>query len=117
MSDLSIQPFPSEPPWPGGDEPVSLPFPDTRDALDKWEHPDGYWSDELTAMVAECQAGARASIPCPVCGRESTKVTVDTVSLRHCVRRAARRDRKCGMNDAARCQWPPIACSHHIGSS
>lgn len=79
MPDLSIQPFPSEPPWPGGDEPVSLPFPDTRDALDKWEQPDGYWSDELTAMVAECQAGVRSTIPCPVCGRESAAVTVDTV--------------------------------------
>ncbi|MFD5509040.1 hypothetical protein ACFWIB_14855 [Streptomyces sp. NPDC127051] len=81
MPDLSIQPFPSEPPRPGGDEAVSIPFPDTRDPLDKWEQPDGYWSDEMTAMVAECQVGTRSVIPCPACGRKSTAATVDTISL------------------------------------
>ncbi|WP_411102423.1 hypothetical protein [Streptomyces sp. cmx-4-9] len=80
MPDPLIQPFPSEPPWPGEDEPVSLPFPDTRDPLDKWEQPDGYWSDELTAMVAECEAGTRSTIPCQVCGRETTELTVDYVN-------------------------------------
>lgn len=81
MPDVSTLPHASEPPWPGGHEPASIPVKDTRDPLDKWECPDGYWSDELTAMVAECQAGTRTAIPCPVCGRESTAVTVDTVSL------------------------------------
>lgn len=90
MSDRSIQPFPSEPPWPGGDEAVSIPFPDTRDALAKWEHPDGYWSNELTAMVAECQTGTRTSIPCPVCDRVSTGVTVDTISLESMLESPAR---------------------------
>ncbi|MFD4921124.1 hypothetical protein ACFWNE_07370 [Streptomyces goshikiensis] len=79
MPDPLIQPFPSEPPWPGDGELISLTFPDTRDALAKWEQPDGYWSDGLTAMVAECQAGTRTAIPCPVCGRDSTHVTVDSI--------------------------------------
>lgn len=77
MPDLSTQPFPSDPPWPGGDDPISLPFPDTRDPLDKWEQADGYWSDELTKMVAECEAGTRSTIPCPVCSCEATGLTVD----------------------------------------
>lgn len=54
---------------------------DGRTAVEKWEQPDGHWTPELTAMVAECQAGTRTEIPCPACGRASTAVAVDTISM------------------------------------
>jgi hypothetical protein len=72
---------PTELPWGTDCEPPSIPFEDTRDPLDKWEQPDGSWSDELTAMVAECEAGTRTTIPCPVCGRDATGLTVDYVNV------------------------------------
>lgn len=44
-----------------------------------WARPDGHWTPEMTAMVGDCQAGVRATVPCPACGSESTGTAVDTV--------------------------------------
>ncbi|MEU2075408.1 hypothetical protein [Streptomyces sp. NPDC013489] len=49
------------------------------DAVEKWQNPDGYWTPELSAAVDECQAGTRSTIPCPVCGTESTGMSVDNI--------------------------------------
>ncbi|MFJ5804843.1 hypothetical protein [Streptomyces sp. NPDC093093] len=52
-------------------------MPDT--AVEKWQHPDGHWTPEMTAMVEECLAGTRTTIPCPACGEESGAASVDTI--------------------------------------
>ena len=49
------------------------------DAVEKWQRPDGHWTPEMSAAVTECRAGTRSTIPCPVCGEDSTGMSLDDI--------------------------------------
>lgn len=49
------------------------------DAVEKWQNPDGYWTPAMSTAVGACQAGTRSTITCPVCGNESTGMSVDNI--------------------------------------
>lgn len=47
--------------------------------VEEWQHPDGYWTEEFGAELAQAQA-ARRPVTCPICAEPNGAVRAEAIA-------------------------------------